>query len=491
MNKEQRLFTPEFVDHDIDQLINHSFPIPSDQDAQLVHELSQIYTDHANLLKRVQERLECHITQNLVYHHKYDLSSTQATNHSIPPIQKNWRRATYPVHQRVTTLVATLISVFLVGSLAWMLAITHTATPRATDNREPNPMIAIRMLDTTHGWALTNHSILKTSDSGLHWQDVTPANSPASLRKGTFMNQNTAWVVSATISTTTGQGLFTVLHTSDGGLHWQSSQFSDGHEDTSGVFDPPHFINRQEGWLDVQRDYIMGVGTDNDVFHTIDGGNHWSKLASSEQIHQGAQFPSMDTGISILNAQTIWNTEEPGTNEKTGATTNFPVVRVTRDGGKTWQQQNLPPIPASTHIHYTTTPPVFFGKYGMMPVKLTTIASSGSESLSIYVTNDGGAHWSSRPQTPFAAEHVYILDQQHIWAAATDGSIYASQNDGQTWNRLGSIKTSAPFGVADMSFTNPNMGWLTTGTDVHSNGSLLLHTTDGGLTWQPINYSIQ
>ena len=43
------------------------------------------------------------------------------------------------------------------------------------------PLTAIRMLDKAHGWALTSTSVLKTSDGGLHWTDVTPPNSPVYL----------------------------------------------------------------------------------------------------------------------------------------------------------------------------------------------------------------------------------------------------------------------------------------------------------------------
>ncbi len=84
------------------------------------------------------------------------------------------------------------------------------------------------------------------------------------------MDQNEAWVVGMI-----GQGPFIVEHTSDGGNHWQSSQFSDENTGKDGIADAPHFINRQDGWLDVQRNFIMGAqDTINDVFYTTDGGNH-------------------------------------------------------------------------------------------------------------------------------------------------------------------------------------------------------------------------
>ena len=231
------------------------------------------------------------------------------------------------------------------------------------------------------------------------------------------MNQNIAWVVGAT-NTPTGQALFTVQRTSDDGIHWQSSQFSDGNEGTSGIGDPPHFINMQEGWLDVQRSYSMGAGTTtNDVFHTTDGGSHWSKLATDEQIHQNASVYGRDTGISAKDRLNIWDTIDPVPSAATGTIPTNPVAFVTHDGAKTWQQQTLPSIPGLTNTLYRTTPPVFFGNYGLMPVEFsptTDESSKAASGLSIYMTQDGGIHWSSSAQTS-APDHVYILDRQHTW----------------------------------------------------------------------------
>jgi len=382
------------------------------------------------------------------------------------------------------------------------------------------------MLDKTHGWALAGTSVLKTSDGGQRWQVVTPPNSPApplpspvnlgpciygvcdvtpsnlpfvpGLQEtsksqkviwavGTFMNQNVAWVVGITKPEPT----IIIQHTSDGGSHWQSSQLSDKLDPTTTAIDPPYFINMQEGWLDIRVSYTMGsASSENHLFHTTDGGLHWSLLATTEQMHQNAPvFYGMDTGISVKDAQNMWETIDLQMNQATGVTPNVPIAFVTHDGGKTWQEQDPPSIPSSASMRYTTTPPVFFGNYGLMPVKVTS-TTSGNTGLSIYITNDGGIHWSGYPKTAFEAEQVYILDPQHIWIASMDGSIHESLNGGKSWNTLGSI--GKPFTPATaMSFTDMNNGWVIIVANAQGNGSQLLHTTDSGHTWQPIHYSIQ
>jgi hypothetical protein len=188
------------------------------------------------------------------------------------------------------------------------------------------------------------------------------------------------------------------------------------------------------------------------------------------------------------------------------------MVFVSHDGAKTWQQQKLPLIPGLASTRYTTAPPTFFGNYGLMPVKVTpttpttpTASTVSSKShLSIYVTNDGGVHWSSSAQTPFEIENyawdldkIDILDRQHIWVEAPDGiegRIHASQDGGKSWKTLGSIGSENPVPtLRGMSFTDTNTGWITKWNRVTDpdGTSQLLHTTDGGRTWLPITYSIQ
>src|SRR6266550_1338920 len=48
------------------------------------------------------------------------------------------------------------------------------AAANTTASTPIDPLQAIRMVDENNGWALTTkNTILKTSDGGHHWQDVT------------------------------------------------------------------------------------------------------------------------------------------------------------------------------------------------------------------------------------------------------------------------------------------------------------------------------
>lgn len=113
------------------------------------------------------------------------------------------------------------------------------------------PFVAIRMLDTMHGWALTEKSVLKTADGGFHWQDVTPAHNPiTTITYADFMDTHYAWIAipPAQIAPHSISDVIKILYTVDGGLHWQVSTIVDA--GAVGT-DRPHFVNIQDGWIEV------------------------------------------------------------------------------------------------------------------------------------------------------------------------------------------------------------------------------------------------
>jgi photosystem II stability/assembly factor-like uncharacterized protein len=134
-----------------------------------------------------------------------------------------------------------------------------------------------------------------------------------------------------------------------------------------------------------------------------------------------------------------------------------------------------------SNVDYNTTPPVFFGNNGILPVQVGTASGQG---LDLYVTHDGGNTWAPTTLANVGMGIVYVLDMQHAWA--TDGVvIYATSDGGQSWTKLAGGFTN----LGEMSFVDAVNGWA-----ISSRGGktpLLLHTTDGGKTWRQINYSIQ
>ncbi len=368
------------------------------------------------------------------------------------------------------------------SSFAGMLLLTLLAcmlgacgTSQNTREGLPNlPIKAIHMLDHSKGWALTDLSILFTSDGGQNWQDVTPSGSAYGKHAfGDFMDDKYAWIVS------TAQPIdnsVSVLRTSDGGQHWQSSTIL---VSEVSVLDYPHFLTTQEGFLELQTFGGPGAGSQAvGIFHTTDGGQNWTEVSDTEHAG-GLPHGGLKTGISFKDVHTGWATGEDAS--------NTPWLYMTNDGGHTWNQQALPLLSDSVAMHYVTTPPVVFGNDAFLPVNVQSqiTVNTTSTGLIIYKSTNGGNSWStdfqtnSNALTKFAANDLYIESIHNAWASDQDGNVYGTSDAGKNWSKLASNVDM----LQALYFVDPSYGWAISATK-------LWHTTDGGRHWSEMVYHI-
>ncbi len=342
-----------------------------------------------------------------------------------------------------------------------------TPTPAATATPETTvPLTTIRMLDQMNGWALTKSSILKTSDGGQTWHDITPPGARLNAQSsGDFMDGNHAWV--ATLQNSTA----TIWRTSDGGTSWQSATFTTKQM----ALDRPHFINTQDGWIAA----VTGQGMfheDEEIYQTTNGGQSWTMVATTNNPASGLPSEGDKTGISFMNTTTGWATAD--------IPADYSWLYKTTDGGKTWHSQPLTAPSGVTNIgEFITTPPVFFGTTGIMPVQ---IFANNHNGIDLYVTHNGGQSWTPTQFSGINTQNVYVVDTQHAWATDTTNSnttiVYATSNGGQSWQQVSTL--AQPVGT--LSFTDDQNGWVIGATST----PLLWHTSDGGHNWQSIKYSI-
>jgi hypothetical protein len=189
-----------------------------------------------------------------------------------------------------------------------------------TENFSTTAFSQLKMFDANNGWALTPSSVLKTTDGGKNWTDVTPLDwEPKATESGTpsspgvissivsadFLDADHAWIVaesqlsqqaissaetaaanmnataSAATSTPTinassssdGSISVFVRSTVDGGKTWMTSNpivVSNLSEVSQ-----PVFIDEHEGWLELQT-FNSSSSYDNLIYHTLDGGITWS-----------------------------------------------------------------------------------------------------------------------------------------------------------------------------------------------------------------------
>ncbi len=346
-----------------------------------------------------------------------------------------------------------------------------TATPVPTVQGTPGAKIAfkeIRMITTTDGWALTASAVLKTGDGGAQWINAGPAATQINNPVADFMNMQNAWIA-ATLPNSTNPDAIQVLRTQDGGQHWQSwptSILTTGADNMVG--DAPHFVNTQDGWIETNGGVAAGSESV-EIFATTNGGQNWSLVANTLSGNSGLPNGGLKTGISFKDTLTGWATG--------GDYSYYPWLYVTHDGGHTWQKQGLPP---NTATFAMTTPPVFFGNVGIMPV---TVFNNGSSSGTLmYLTNNGGQSWTPASTTAasFQATSVYVVDAHHAWAIDAQGLLYATSNSGNTWQKL----LASSLHMTQLSFVDDANGWAISATN--NGATTLLHTTDGGHIWQTV-----
>lgn len=246
-----------------------------------------------------------------------------------------------------------------------------------------------------------------------------------------FTTANEGWVVG---------GFGTIFHTRDGGDTWQQ-QVSRTAEQLYGV----DFADAQNGWV---------VGRTGIILHTKDGGNSWEAQKSGNEKHLFT--------VAALDPQRAW------------AVGDWGVILATRDSGKTWEDRSL------------TRDVVLYGQSWPDAQHGWIVGEAGA----ILATADGGATWTDQPsgieKTLFG---VSFRDPANGWAVGLDGIILHTADGGQTWQaQRGDTTVGALEQVgAKEAFENPSLYGIAVAGQyayaVGDNGSVFA-SDDGGQTWK-------
>ncbi len=391
-----------------------------------------------------------------------------STNQDLSPLPVRPPRRRRRVSPFLEMLAAVLVVGVVVGSFLFVLDSRLHQPPGSASKPTPTPatiptvvgspssptpagpvnsLQTIHMIDATTGWALTNTSVLYTTNGWSAWKDVTP-HKAALVAGGYFLSGEEAWIAES------GQQPGAIVsHTTDGGQTWQSAALS-----ANVPVDPARmsFINSQDGWIEGE----TGGATGNDfetIFRTTNGGKSWVAVASTGSDNTPATFPSFGhkSGLVFVNASTGW------------ATSNG--LYVTHDGGATWQQQ---PLPAQACC---LLPTFFTAHDGILP--------GGSQ---LFVTHDGGTTWQSTSSLPASSSLVTFIDMQHGWVAVDNGTmLYRTSDGGAHWAKITPAIAASITSVAQLNFVSTGIGWALGYTPEAAN-TLLFKTTDGGQTWTQV-----
>lgn len=352
---------------------------------------------------------------------------------------------------------------------------TDTLAPYEDDTPSPPTIAAptvsspsitfLRMLNELDGWAITENAILRTTDGGSTWYNVSPQGVTAFGygTANTFLSASQAWVLVMDASDPVGSGL--LYRTDDGGLNWTVYPVPFGSGDMV-------FTDESSGWMMAS----LGVAAGSmavSIYRTEDGGATWTQTYTNDPnlADAGDSLPlgGIKNNLTPLDADTAW------VGGVIYAPETFYLYKTT-DGGVTWTPQTLPAAPGmqNTDLAIDHGPIFTSPSEAILPIRFTgDITQTG-----FYATHDAGVNWEFVTFLPGAGTVDFVSSSDgFFW---TGEQFFFTVDGAQTWTTINPDTLFAD-SFAGMDFVNTRTGWVWT---YDANGNYGLYkTTDGGTTW--------
>jgi photosystem II stability/assembly factor-like uncharacterized protein len=334
-------------------------------------------------------------------------------------------------------------------------------------------------LDESHGWAVGEYgAVMSTTDGGKEWNILHRVNQDVPRYYACyFISEKKGWVVGYNLE----KGL--LLSTEDGGKNLKEYGNFPG-----AYFCDVQFISEKEGWV------VGGSGDGPVILHTDDGGDRWEAqevggsghlkkvffLDKNKGFAIGGErtftplFLRTDNGGKTWNKQPIpigcWGYDIFFLNHLEGWIVLSQKLMKTTDGGNTWQEV---PVPKDTHIDsvwFRNSNEGFFiggtqiGSFSSGMVARTMDGCQTFEKLS-------GFSW---------LQSIFCYGGS-FWVAGYDNIILCSR-DGKNWD----YQVEKAYNYSDIDFLTKDEGFLLGVSQFQASlngGSVLLHTSDGGNSW--------
>lgn len=385
----------------------------------------------------------------------------------------------------------------------------------------------IHFITSLIGFASANARIYRTTDGGVHWQEVFYDNTRYSRFYFEFYNSLKG--IAFYISEYYPSAFFL---TSDGGLTWQPVSQSGENACCNDL-------------VYYDENTLFSAGDNGCLFKSADGGHTWEKI--SQKSISGAiqevklidentgifvdwyQNPDMTSGYKIVKSNDGFNTfdtllvreysyfplmidfPDQDTGYVVSGNPNIDLLLISRttNSGVTWIIDTLDYSNFGRHIDF------YDGKKGIISFFLNPsllLTSNGGNSWqekifaddvriqgACYVSaskiivsatdqsgpvllksEDNGETWSMIIETIPESGELYFLDEMAGFIIA-DTLAYKTSDGGYNWTRC-SINVPG-FRIYDITFPSQNIGYIVGKSDYEN----VLKTTDGGLTWNPIH----
>jgi photosystem II stability/assembly factor-like uncharacterized protein/TolA-binding protein len=324
--------------------------------------------------------------------------------------------------------------------LALLSTVPAAADAAANDAR----LNDIYFVDVQHGWAVGDRGVIWHTDDGNQWR-TQESGVTCPLWAVWFLNGQIGWAAGGFTQPYTHTSTGVLLATRDGGHTWTA---------VPKLLLPAvrrlGFFDAQHGWAITCRSAMYPSG----VFVTDDGGRGWRPLPGGNAGGWlAADFLNARTGalagrngsLAIIVGGQIEVVKSDGLGLQSPTRLRFVgpglgwlvgdggMVQTTTDLGVTWQGP-LGELPAGARQF----------DFAALAVRGPKCWIAGTPGTRVFCTIDAGRTWAASPTgstVPLRA--IVFADDQHGWAAGDLGTILASNDGGQTWQRQRAGNTRA------------------------------------------------
>jgi photosystem II stability/assembly factor-like uncharacterized protein len=308
-------------------------------------------------------------------------------------------------------------------------------TPEMRDDAQLNDLF---FLNPDQGWAVGDRGvILHTEDGGRHWQ-LQRAPTAGCLESVHFIDTRHGWAVGSVVHPYTHRTRCIVARTQDGGRTWMLVP-----DLTLPGLKQVHFHTQHHGWAIGNGSSLYPTG----VFRTDDGGRSWATIPGGLSgkwtagdffdPHHGV-VAGHDGRLATIAVPRVVDSRTPDLGKRPLRAIQVPDGRTgwmvgdgglamqTSDGGLTWQNPEGR-LPAGAKDLFDFRALAVLGPH---------VWIAGAPGTTIFHTADGGHSWELLPtdqQVPLRA--ITFVDPDRGWAVGALGTILATRDGGHTWRR--------------------------------------------------------
>ena len=293
-------------------------------------------------------------------------------------------------------------------------------------------------LDADVGWAVGDRGlILHTEDGGRHWQ---PQRNPLTDRLDSvhFADAQTGWAAGGGVHAYTHYTSGVVLRTQDGGRNWTPV---DGL--TLPALKHIQFSDTRFGWALGNQSSMYPTG----IFRTEDGGRSWTPLPAGVtgpwlsgdfRDHQRGVVAGHNGRLAVIAAPNVKASQTPELGPRPLRQVKMVddiygwligdggLVLRTQDGGLTWQ---MPPgrLPAGVSSLFD---------FRTLATHGDNVWIAGMPGSCVLHSADGGQTWELfRTEQYLPIRSIEFVDAERGWAVGALGTILSTRDGGRSWRR--------------------------------------------------------